>query len=71
MKDQLKGAAKSNTIYFSVALALLSPALEHLPALRTLLAENYGLALFLLSVAVGGLRAITTTSLKDKGSAGV
>jgi len=62
----IKGATKSKTMYLSVALAALAPALENLPALKSMLADNYGIALMSLSIIVGVLRALTTTPLKEK-----
>jgi|15BtaG_2_1085339.scaffolds.fasta_scaffold01351_7 hypothetical protein len=62
----LKGATKSKTMYLAYALAALVPALENLPALKNVLADNYGIALMSLSIIVGVLRALTTAPLREK-----
>ena len=65
-KNALKGVPKSKFMWLSFGLAVLTPILENLPALKTTLADNYGIALVSLSAIVAALRALTTSSLKDK-----
>ncbi len=66
VKNAIKGVPKSKFMWLSFLLAVTTPVLENLPALKEMLAENYGWALFTLSTLVAGLRAMTTTSLKEK-----
>jgi hypothetical protein len=64
--NKLKGSLKSKTMWLSTLLGLLVPALEFLPALKSTLADNYGICLFALSMTIGILRQVTTKSVEDK-----
>jgi len=66
MKDTIKGAVKSKTMWLSCSIAALAPALEALPEARAFLGDNYGVALVILSAVMGLLRYLTTQSLADK-----
>ena len=66
MKETVKGAAKSKTIWLSGALATLVPALAAFPEMKVFLADYYGPALILLSMTVALLRYLTTKPLDKK-----
>jgi len=66
MKETVKGAVKSKTIWLSGALATLFPVLEIFPEMKVFLGDYYGPALILLSATVALLRYLTTTALDKK-----
>jgi len=66
LEKQIKGAAKSKTMYLALALSVLTPALENFPNVESFLGDNYGWALVALSMLVAGLRFITTKGLDEK-----
>jgi len=66
MKESIKGAAKSKTIWLAGALSVLGPALNTFPEARAFLGDNYGIAFVVLSGIVGLLRYLTTKPLAEK-----
>jgi hypothetical protein len=66
MKNTIKGAAKSKSIWLAGAVALLPQVIDLLPNLKIFLGEHYGLAFFCLSLLMGYIRYKTTTALEDK-----
>jgi len=66
MKNVIKGATKSKTIYFAMAISVLGPALDNFPELRSFLGDNYGISFVLLSMVMAYLRFVTTKPLDDK-----
>lgn len=66
MKESIKGAVKSKTIWLAGALSALGPALDTFPKAEAFLGDNYGIALIILSGVVGLLRYLTTQPLKEK-----
>ena len=64
--NKLKGSLKSKTMWLSTLLGLLVPALEMFPNLKGLLADNYGICLFVLSMIIAILRQVTTKAVEEK-----
>jgi len=67
MKQEIKGAVKSKTIWFNTIVGMLLAAEPALSLLQPLLgASTYGIVSFILIVGNVGLRAITTKALASK-----
>jgi len=67
MKQEIKGAAKSKTIWFNTLVGMLLAAEPAIGLLQPVLgASTYGIVSFILIVGNVGLRAITTKALNAK-----
>ncbi len=67
MKQTIKGATKSKTIWFNTIVGMLIAAEPALSLLQPLLgASTYGIVSFVLIVGNVGLRTITNKSLGAK-----
>ena len=67
MKQEIKGAAKSKTVWFNTIVAMLLAAEPAIGLLQPVLGESvYGVVSFALIVGNVALRAITTKALGDK-----
>ena len=67
MKQEIKGAAKSKTVWFNMITGMLLAAEPALHLLQPILgASTYGVVSFVLIVGNVALRAITTKALGDK-----
>ena len=63
---KLTKLAKSKTLILAFLTAVLPQAIELLPNLKMVLADNYGWVFFGLSLLMGIVRYFTTTSLSEK-----
>lgn len=66
MNDKLKGALKSRTIWFGMAVAALSWLQQALPGVEGLSSEGVAIVGTLLSVGIMALRAVTVEPLENK-----
>lgn len=67
MKQELKGAVKSNTMRFNILIGMLLAAEPALHLLQPVLGEStYGIVSFILIIGNVGLRAITNKALGDR-----
>ena len=67
MKQTIKGAVKSKTIWFNTIAGMLLAAEPALALLQPMLGDSvYGIISFVLIIGNVGLRAITTKALGDK-----
>lgn len=67
MKQEIKGATKSKTVWFNTIVGMLLAAEPAIGLLQPVLgASTYGIVSFILIVGNVGLRAITTKALGDK-----
>lgn len=64
--DSLKGALKSKTIWFGMAIAALSWLQQALPGVEGLSPEGVSIVGSVIGFAILGLRVLTTTSLAEK-----
>lgn len=65
LKNKLKGTAKSKTIWFGHAIAVLAILQTNLD-LFELTKDQYGIIFVVIALATYGLRAITTKPLGEK-----
>lgn len=61
----MKSPAKSKTMRFALALAMLGAAETVFPTLKPLLGDYYGLVFVPIAVAVAYLRFVTTEPIKN------
>ena len=67
MRNNMYGAMKSRTIWFSFALVILSALFDNLPVLQNLIDPKfYSISLVAIAVAIAILRFLTNKSLGDK-----
>jgi len=62
----MKQYLKSKTMILAFLTATLPQAIELLPNLKVVLADNYGLVFFSLSILMGIVRVYTTKPLDEK-----
>jgi hypothetical protein len=69
VRQKLKGAARSKTMYFAIALAAAGAIQAQSDSILPLLGPHWaGLVLSGVGVAIAVLRVLTTAPLEDKGS---
>jgi len=66
MNNKLKGALKSRTIWFAVALAALSSLQQAIPGIQGLSPVGVTIVGTLISAGIAALRVITTEPLDNK-----
>ena len=67
MRRRTRGAMRSKTMWFSLALVILGVVYDNFSYVSNLIDPRlYGVLLILIGVTVAVLRFVTTTSLDDK-----
>ena len=67
MRRTARGAMRSKTMWFSLALVILGVVYDNFSYVSNLIDPRlYGILLISIGIAVGVLRFVTTTSLDDR-----